>query len=124
LRYAIKESEALGARGAEAYAATSDESEVFIENNDVKQAKSQSASSIGIRVMVGGSVGFYSVNSLAKNKIKDAVAMAMKIARASPKDKHQMLPGKSRVRLLSGIYDKKAESCGAGGPGQIGAEIV
>lgn len=124
LRYAIKESEALGARGAEAYAATSNESEVFIENNDVKQAKSQSASSIGIRVMVGGSVGFYSVNSLAKNKIKDAVAMAVKIARASPKDKHQTLPGKSKVRLLSGIYDKKAESFAASDAAKMAAEML
>jgi PmbA protein len=124
LRYAIREAEALGASGAEAYAAAGAESEVFIENNDVKQAKSQSTSSIGIRVLVGGSVGFYAVNSLAKNKIKDAASMAIKIARVSPKDRHHALPGRSKARLLSGIYDKKAESFAASDAARMAAEML
>ena len=57
LQYAIKQAEALGASDAEAYAAINNESEVFIENNDVKQAKSQSTSSIGVRVVLDGSIG-------------------------------------------------------------------
>jgi predicted Zn-dependent protease len=58
LRFAIKQAESLGASDAEVYAATTNESEVFIENNDVKQAKSQGISSIGIRVALDGSTGF------------------------------------------------------------------
>jgi PmbA protein len=124
LRYAIREAEALGASDAEAYAAASSESEVFIENNDVKQAKSQKASSIGIRVLLGGSAGFYSVNSLTKGKIKDAVSMAVKIARVSPKDRHNALPGRSKVRALAGIYDKKAESFEAADAARLAAEML
>ena len=37
LHYAVKQAEALGANDAEAYAADSSGSEVFIENNDLKQ---------------------------------------------------------------------------------------
>ncbi|HEU4604757.1 MAG TPA: TldD/PmbA family protein [Nitrososphaera sp.] len=124
LRYAIREAEALGAGDAEAYAAAGAESEVFIENNDVKQAKSQSSSSIGVRVLVRGSIGFYAVNSLAKSKIKDAASMAVKIARVSPKDRHHALPGRSKARLLSGIYDKKAESFAASDAARMAAEIL
>jgi PmbA protein len=124
LRYAIKESEALGASDAEAYAAASSESEVFIENNDVKQAKSQKASSIGIRVLLGGSAGFYSVNSLTKEKIKEAVSMAVKIARVSPKDRHNALPSRSRVQMLAGIYDKKAGSFEASDAARMAAEML
>lgn len=124
LRYAIREAEALGASDAEAYAAASSESEVFIENNDVKQAKSQKASSIGIRVLLGGSAGFYSVNSLTKGKIKDAVSMAVKIARVSQKDRHNALPGRSKVRALAGIYDKKAESFEAADAALLAAEML
>lgn len=124
LRYAIKEAEALGAGGAEAYAAAGAESEVFIENNDVKQAKSQNTSSIGVRVLVGRSVGFYAVNSLAKSKIKDAATMAVKIARVSPKDRHHALPGRSKARLLSGIYDKKAGSFAASDAARMAAEML
>jgi PmbA protein len=124
LRYAIKEAEALGASEAEAYAAAGSESEVFIENNDVKQAKSQKASSIGIRVLLDGSAGFYSVNSLTKGKIKDAVLMAVKIARVSPKDRNNVLPGSSRTRRLVGIYDRKAESFEAPDAARMAAEML
>ena len=109
LQYAIKQAEALGASDAEAYAAINNESEVFIENNDVKQAKSQSTSSIGVRVVLDGSIGFYSTNDLAKSRIRDA-AMAIKVAHASPKDKHNILPGKSKSKLVRSIYDRNAES--------------
>lgn len=124
LRYAIKEAEALGASAAEACAAASSECEVFIESNDVKQAKSQKTSSVGIRVLLGGSAGFYSVNSLTKSKIKDAVSMAMKIARVSPKDKHNALPGKSKARMLRGIYDKRAASFDASDAARLAAEML
>ncbi len=124
MRYAIREAEALGASDIEAYAATSAESEVFVENNDVKQAKSQSTSSIGIRVLMDGSVGFYSVNSLARNKIKDAVSMATKIARVSPRDRYHALPGKSKPRMLSGIYDKNAESFAPADAARMATEML
>jgi PmbA protein len=110
LHYAIKQAEIFGASDAEAYAATNNESEVFIENNDVKQAKSQSVSSIGIRVVLDGSIGFYSINDLAKSRIRDGAAMAIKIARASPKDRHNILPNRSKSKSLRGIYDRNAES--------------
>jgi len=112
LRFAIKQAESLGASDAEVYAATTNESEVFIENNDVKQAKSQGISSIGIRVAVDGSTGFYSINDLGRSRIRDAVVMAIKVARASPKDKHNIFPAKTRSKSkpLRGIYDRNAES--------------
>src|ERR687894_2511844 len=112
LQYAIRQAETLGASDAEAYASTTDESEVFIENNDVKQAKSQRMSSIGVRVVLDGSIGFYSTNDLAKNRLRDAAAMAIKVAHASPKDRYNVLPckSKSKSKSLRGIYDRNAES--------------
>jgi PmbA protein len=124
LRYAIKEAEAQGADDAEAYAAVSAESEVFIENNDLKQAKSQAISSIGIRVLLNGSLGFYSVNRLSKDDVKRAVSMAIKVARVSPKDRHNSLPSRSKVRLLRGIYDRKAESFEASDAAGLAAEML
>jgi PmbA protein len=124
LRYAIKQAEALGASDAEAYAAARNEEEVFIENNDVKQAKSQRTNAIGIRVLLEGSLGFYSINDLTKSRIKDAAAIAIKIARASPKDRHNVLPGKSKSKPLRGIYDKNAESFQASDAAKIAAEML
>jgi PmbA protein len=112
LRYAVKQAETLGASDAEAYGAINNESEVFIENNDVKQAKSQRTSSIGLRVVLDGSIGFYSTNDLAKSRVRDAAALAIRIAQASPKDRHNVLPGRSRSKSksLHGIYDRNAHS--------------
>jgi PmbA protein len=114
LRFAVKQAESLGASDSEVYAATSNESEVFIENNDVKQAKSQATSSIGIRVLLNGSTGFYSTNDLTKTRIRDAVSVAIRIARASPKDRYNIIPAKiktkTKSRSLRGIYDRNAES--------------
>jgi PmbA protein len=124
LHYAVKQAEALGASDAEAYASTSSESEVFIENNDLKQAKSQRISAIGIRVLLGGSLGFYSINDLTKSRIRDATSMAIKIARASPKDRHNVLPGKSKSKPLRGIYDKNAESFQASDAARMAAEML
>ena len=125
VRYAIREAEAQGATDAEVYAATNKESEVFIENNDLKQAKSQSMSSVGIRVLLGGSIGFYSVNRLAKEQIRQAVSTAIKMARVSPEDKHNSLPGgKSKVTMLRGIYDRKAESFEASDAAGLAAEML
>jgi PmbA protein len=124
LRYAIKEAEAQGADDAEAYAAVSAESEVFIENNDLKQAKSQAISSIGIRVLLNGSLGFYSINRLSKDDVKGAVSMAIKVARVSPKNRYNSLPSRSKVRLLRGIYDRKAESFEASDAAGLAAEML
>ena len=126
LHYAVGQSEALGASNAEAYGGTSMESEAFIENNDVKQAKSQETSAIGIRVLLDGSLGFYSINNLTKSRIKDAAAMAIKIAHASPKDRYNVLPGKSRssTKLLRGIYDKNAKSFQVSDVARMAAQML
>jgi PmbA protein len=126
LKYAVRQAELQGAKEAEAYAVQSSESEVFIENNDLKQSKSQTSSVLGIRVIIdGGSLGFYSVNSFDKTKISDSVAKALKVARISPKDKHSSLPSvKSKVRLLSGIWDRNAKSFHASEAAKMAFEML
>ncbi len=124
VRYAVREAEAQGATDAEAYSMTGHESEVFIENNDLKQGKSQTTNSMGIRVLLNGSLGFYSINNLSKDRIKYAVSMAIKIARVSPTDKYNSLPGKSKVNKLRGIYDKKAEMFEASDAGKMAVEML
>src|SRR5215212_794653 len=124
LHYAIKQAEIFGASDEEAYAATNNESEVFIENNDLKQAKSQSISSIGIRVVHDGSIGFYSINDLAKSRIRDGAAMAIKIAQASPRDRHNILPNRSRSKSIRGIYDRNSESFQTSDAAKRAAELL
>jgi PmbA protein len=122
--YAVRQAEAQGADDAEAFAATLSESEVFLENNDIKQAKSQQVGSMGLRVIVDGASGFYSVNRLTKDSVRDAALMAIKIAKVSPPDKFNSFPRKSKVSLLRGIYDKASENFGAEAAAGTAADML
>ena len=72
--YAVKEALKQNANEAEAYAIFDKESEVFLENSDLKQVKSHRKGSIGIRVFINNSLGFTSINSLDKEKVLDSVS--------------------------------------------------
>lgn len=108
--FVLKEAEKRGADYCEAYGVSNKESEVFIENNDLKQSKSHKTDGLGIRVFVNGSLGFSSTNILEKEHIINAVTQAIKLARVSPSDKFNSMPYSRRVKLLNGIYDRKSES--------------
>lgn len=124
IRLAIREAEAQGADDCEAYIAFTKESEVFIENNDLKQVKSQQAASMGVRVLADGALGFYAVNNLDKEKVRHAATMAAKIAKVSPKDRFNSLPKKSKVAPLRGIYDKNAEGFEARDAAKLAVEML
>lgn len=124
LRFAVKEAERQGADEAEAFASTMSESEVFLENNDTKQAKSQQSASVGLRVIVNRSLGFYSVNRITKDSLRNAAVMAIKVANASPPDRFNSLPGRAKVTLLRGIYDKSSESFGTVEAARAAADML
>ena len=108
--FVLKEAEKRGADYCEAYGVSNKESEVFIENNDLKQSKSHRTDGLGIRVFVNGSLGFSSTNILEKEHIRNAITQAIKLARVSPSDKFNSMPYSRTVKLLNGIYDRKSES--------------
>ncbi len=108
--FVLKEAEKRGADYCEAYGVSNKESEVFIENNDLKQSKSHKTDGLGIRVFVKGSLGFSSTNILEKEHIRNAVTQAIKLAKVSPSDKFNSMPYSRTVKLLNGIYDRKSES--------------
>ncbi|MDQ3836980.1 MAG: hypothetical protein M3270_08610, partial [Thermoproteota archaeon] len=124
LRFAVKQAESQGANDAEVYAEASKESEVLIENNDIKQAKSQMTGSIGVRVIVNDSTGFYCTNNLSKARVSEAVVMSIRLAKASPKDKHNILPGKSKPKAIRGIYDRNAESFQTSDAARMAADML
>ncbi len=100
----------IGADEAEAYASLEKEVEVFIERNDIKLGKAHSKATLGVRLFKKKSLGFAVVNDLSPNSIKGTVSNAMKMARTAPADKFNALPQLSKIKLLSGIYDRKAEN--------------
>jgi PmbA protein len=126
LRFALKEAVAAGARDAEAYLTSSRDSEVFIENNNLKQAKSNTSHTLGIRVLLdGGCTGFYSLNQPDREKVAAAAVKAVHIARVSPKDKNNRLPSaRKKFSLLSGLHDRNASSFEASDAARHAVEML
>jgi PmbA protein len=108
--FILKEAEKKGADYCEAYGVSNKESEVFIENNDLKQCKSHMTGGLGIRVFANGSLGFSSTNIIEKEHVSNAVTQAIKLARVSPSDKFNSMPFSRTIKLLNGIYDRESES--------------
>jgi len=111
--FVLREAEKNGVNYCEAYGVSNKESEVFIENNDLKQSKSHRTGGLGIRVFINGSLGFSSTNILEREHISNAVRQAIKLARVSPSDKYNSMPFSRTVKLLNGIYDRNSESFNA-----------
>jgi PmbA protein len=124
LSFAVTKAEQSGAQYAEVYMVKNRELEVFVENNDLKQSKYHKSSTIGIRVLVGGSLGFSSINTLERQDIENAIVQAIKLAKVSPADKFNSMPSKSKIKSLDGIYDTKSESFGLSDAIKIAKEML
>ena len=124
LSFAVNKAEKSGAQYVEVYILKSRELEAFVENNDLKQSMYHNSSTIGIRVFVDGSMGFSSLNSLERQHIENAIAQAIKLAKVSPADKFNSMPGKSKIILLDGIYDSKSESFGLSDTIKMATEML
>jgi len=88
---AVKRALNLGAHDVEAYASYSKQTSVFLESNDIKHVKVNEPNGIGIRVIYDKRVGFASINSLKDESIEYAIDNALRIAKASKRDKHKSL---------------------------------
>lgn len=109
--FTVKEALRNGATEAEAYAVTNRESEVIIENNDIKEAKSHTTGGLGIRVFLDHRLGFSYGNSFTPDSIQRSILRALKVAAASPQDKFNALPHSSNKHMHKAkLFDQGAES--------------
>ncbi len=104
----------MGADEAEAWASSSRETDIHIENNDIKLGKSHRRGGVGIRIFKKKGLGFASVNSLSASQVEEAACRALSIANSSPSDPYNQLPDPCKVKRLRGIYDPDAEGFTAG----------
>lgn len=96
---------AAGADEAEVYAVSRRTREVAFEKNDLNLARADEELTVGIRVLVGQSFGFVTVN--APERVEEAVRQATVIARIAPPDPHHHLP--APVALPRGEHDRDPE---------------
>ncbi|HYZ49441.1 MAG TPA: metallopeptidase TldD-related protein, partial [Nitrososphaeraceae archaeon] len=76
------------------------------------------------RVLVDGSLGFSSINSLDRMHVENAIEQAIKLAKVSPADRFNSMPSRSKITLLDGIYDTKSESFGLDDAVKLATEML
>jgi len=109
---AVKKALQFGADEAEAFLIQGKEINVRAENNEVKIATSQIKDGIGIRVFSNQGLGFASVNLLDEEKIEAAAQDAVRLSKAAPRDKYNLLPEPKPIKKVPRLYDEKAEEFG------------
>jgi len=110
--FAVRKALKLGADEAEAFLIRGREISVRAEANELKLATSHAKDGLGLRVFSDGALGFASVNIFDEHKIEEAVRAAVSLSKASPQDKHNLLPDPQPVEGISGLYDGQAEGVG------------
>lgn len=97
-----------GADEVEVFAQSSRAMSADIEKHDLQTACSQQSTMIGIRALVHRQVGFTCTNVM--EELDATCADAVKLAKASPRDEHNVLPEPMPFDPLQDLYDSRAET--------------
>lgn len=96
-----------GAKEYEIFITTHASSEVSVQDNHLHNATSDISTTVGVRIINNGSLGFASVNSLDEKKVMQTIEEAISIAKLAPSNPHNVLPDPQPVIEAQGIYDEK-----------------
>lgn len=102
---AIEAAVAAGADQAEAYASARDSREVALEKGDLQLARTQGSEGLGLRVIVGGRLGFASTNQLEGDALGRLAREAVALARLGPEDEFNRLPRASARPIESHLVN-------------------
>ena len=107
-REALKLTKRHGADNVEIFGQTSHAISADIEKHDLQTSSSQQETMVGIRALVNQQVGFACTNVL--NELEAACADAVKLAKASPRDKNNKLTEPVPFESVPDLYDPRAET--------------
>jgi len=98
-----------GADAAEIFISADRNLSVNILNGEIETIEEADSAGAGIRVIVGGSLGFSYSNSLDMKALEETVAMAVKFARLTTPDDSNILPELAGLTTVDGLYDPDME---------------
>jgi PmbA protein len=101
----VSKARGMGADAAEIYISAGRNLSVNILNNEIETIEEADSSGAGVRVIVGGALGFSYSNSLNMKALEDTIAMAIRFARLTTPDDNNVLPVLSGETSVEGLYD-------------------
>ena len=106
----VKLSTRAGADDAEAFAERSRESSVKVRDGEVEELQQATSRGVGLRVFVGGRLGFAYGTDFGKDGMRKLAQLAVALARGAAKDASNVLPRKlGRAADSEGDYDPAIE---------------
>lgn len=101
----VKRALSRGADSAEIYLENGRNLSVEVRNGDVETIQETSAHGAGIRVFVKGAMAFAHSNDLSEASLERAVNKAVRMAKITTPDEHNVLPSASEASPVEGLYD-------------------
>jgi PmbA protein len=113
-----------GATAAEAIAGWERAVQTGLENNDIHSVESTEETVVGLRVLVGGSIGFVASNNLAPDALGRCIDEAIAQARVTPADPFNGLPDPAPIAPVPGLYDEATANAGVDATTRAAAALL
>lgn len=105
IRKLVEKALKMGADSAEVFLETGRNLSVNILNKEIETIEESTSAGIGVRVIVGGALGFSYSNNFDSKALEDMIACAIRFARLTTPDEYNILPGNSLFTGIEGLYD-------------------
>jgi PmbA protein len=101
----VEKAQKLGSDATEVYLRTSRNLSIQVRDFEVETIEEAASVGIGFRVMAGGRLGFSHCNDLSVNALEDAIKRAITFAKVTTPDEFNVLPDKTSLAQIEGLYD-------------------
>ena len=106
-RQALELTRQQGADAAEIYGQYSRAITITLEKHDLQTTRIHQETMIGVRAMIDRKQGFACSND--PQNLEPTCSDAVKLAKASPADEHNLFPDATKITYVGGIYDEAAQ---------------
>ncbi|MBE0647978.1 MAG: hypothetical protein IH596_09355, partial [Bacteroidales bacterium] len=101
----VEKAQKFGSDATEVYLRTSRNLSIQVRDFEVETIEEAASVGIGFRVMAGGRLGFSHCNDLSVNALEDAIKRAIAFAKVTTPDEFNVLPDKTSLAQIEGLYD-------------------
>lgn len=101
----VEKAQKFGSDATEVYLRTSRNLSIQVRDFEVETIEEAASVGIGFRVMAGGRLGFSHCNDLSVIALEDAIKRAITFAKVTTPDEFNVLPDKTSLAQIEGLYD-------------------
>ena len=96
-----------GADAAEVFIESNRDLSIEIRNGEVETIQEAASQGVGFRVFVKGCMAFSNSNDLTKSSLDNTISSAIRFARNTTPDEHNVLPDDMGTSKVDGLYDPR-----------------